>query len=131
MGTTIQVGGVLSLLAGVLHLFFPRFFDWRTDLAKLTPLNARILFTIHLFLAAFFFIFGFISLRFPAELAGGSGLGGAVAGSYAVFWLVRGVWQYLYFDPSGQPRGLKVVHHLIPVLSFLGTYLYGRGLILG
>ncbi len=95
----LHLGGLLSLLLGLFHCFFPRIFAWEQEFKRLSPRSARVLHTIHLFLIPFFFFFSYAAFFHTAELAGRSPLGLTLATFYAAFWLVRGVWQLAYFRP--------------------------------
>ncbi len=95
----IKTGGTLSILLGVAHCYYYRGFGWGEEFQKINILNAKILYTIHLFLIPLFFLYGYLSWMHSAELAGGSSLGMTLTTFYAVFWLLRAIWQIIYFKP--------------------------------
>jgi hypothetical protein len=95
----IKTGGVLSILLGIGHCFFYRRFGWKKDFLKISSINAKIIYTIHIFLIPLFFLYGYLSWMYSAELAGGSPLGITLTAFYAIFWLLRAIWQMLYFSP--------------------------------
>lgn len=103
----IHLGGFLSLLLALLHCAFYRLFGWAGEFAKLTPITARVLYTIHFFLIPFFFLFAYAAFFHTAELAGGSSLGIAISTFYAAFWLVRAIWQMTYLKPAQEAKPLK------------------------
>jgi hypothetical protein len=114
----IKMGGILSALIGIGHCLFYRGFGWSEDFEKTRLITAKVLYTIHLFLIPMFFFFSYLSLFHTEELAGGTPLGVAVTAFYSGFWLVRGVWQIVYFRPS-QIKGFE---KLLPVHYFLCIY---------
>lgn len=121
---SIQIGGILSALIGIGHCLFYRGFGWQQDFAQTRLLTAKILYTIHLFLTPMFFFFAYLSLYHTAELAGGTPLGISVSAFYAGFWLLRGIWQVVYFKPA-QIKGferLLPLHYLL-CICFAGLWL--------
>jgi hypothetical protein len=127
----IRVGGVLSLTLGIFHVFFDAIFGWKQDLAKLYVVNAKVLYTVHVFLTPIFFFFAAISLGFSRELARGGGLATFVVGFYAAFWFARGVWQFVYFDPKQIPASRRelTLHYLVEAASIGFVVCYGYPLI--
>jgi len=114
----IKIGGVLSALLGIGHCLFYRGFGWYEDFEKTRLITAKVLYTIHLFLTPMFFFFSYMSLFHTKELAGATPLGSAVTAFYSVFWLLRGLWQIVYFRPS-QIKGFE---KLLPLHYFLIIY---------
>jgi len=102
----IKMGGFISAVVGIGHCFFYRGFGWSEDFEKTRVITAKVLYTIHLFLIPMFFFFSYASLIHTKELAGGTPLGVAMATFYALFWLVRELWQISYFSPA-RMKGFK------------------------
>ena len=75
-------------------------FGWEEDFDHTRVLTAKALYTIHLFLIPVFFFFAYLSLFHTKELAGGTPLGITLTTFYSLFWLVREIWQIVYFRPS-------------------------------
>ncbi len=99
---SISIGGILTLLIAVFHTRFYRLFDWGSDLAKLSPINRKLLYTIHIALLLLFFVFGFVSLLYADELGRSAGLALGVNVGLAAFWLWRGLWHLAYLMPKGR-----------------------------
>ncbi len=106
---TIIMGGIISLFVAVGHSTFYRLFNWKTEFEKITILNRKVLYTIHIFLTLLFFSFGILSLAYAKELSSGKGLGAGVSLAYGLFWLVRLLWQIIYFRPSAVPHDRKLL----------------------
>ena len=108
----IIIGGVLSLGLGILHSFYDRIFSWEEDFKKISITNAKVLYTIHIFLIPFFFFYAFLSFVFTRELAHPQGIAIGINGFYALFWFSRGLWQVFYFHPAKKPTfSWKVAFH--------------------
>jgi uncharacterized membrane protein len=114
----IKTGGILSILLGIGHCFFYRGFGWEKEFQNISSINAKALYTIHIFLIPLFFLFGYLSWMYPDKLSGGSPLGITLTAFYAVFWLLRAIWQMIYFSPAKafEPSTLFYLHY------FLSTY---------
>ena len=108
-GLGIITGGILSLFVAAGHSAFYRLFNWRTDFGRMTILNRKVLYTLHIFLTLLFFSFGIISLAYAKELSSGRGLGHGISLAYGLFWLVRLLWQIIYFRPSAVPHDRKLL----------------------
>ncbi len=116
----IMMGGIFSLFVAAGHSAFYRLFHWRSDFEKMTILNRKVLYTIHVFLTLFFFLFGVVSLAYVRELSSGRGLGGGISLSYGLFWLARLIWQIMYFRPSSIPHDLKLLlFHYFLIATFI------------
>jgi hypothetical protein len=114
----IRIGGVLSALVGIGHCFFYRGFGWKEDFEKTKVVTAKVLYTIHIFVIPILFFFSYASFFHTKDLAGGTPLGAAVTAFYAVFWLLRGLWQIFYFTPSRATGSER----LLPLHYFLVVY---------
>lgn len=115
---SIYTGGILTLLMAIFHLSFPKIFKWGKDYARITEINKRIFYTIHLALLLIFFIIGILSLLYASELSQCEGISFGFNLLISGFWLWRTIWQIVYF------KG-KIMHYmLIVVFSVLCiTYL--------
>jgi hypothetical protein len=119
----IITGGVLSLTMAWFHRGFYTLFGWRREFEKISPLNAKILYTIHVALTLLLLCFGLVSLVYWKELGRGEGLAAGVTLSYSLFWLWRTVWQLVYFGPSrSAPRSGTPVLHYVLVTVFAALF---------
>ncbi len=119
-------GGVLSLAMAWFHRGFYTLFGWRREFEKISPLNAKILYTIHVALLLLFVCFGVLSLVYWRELARGEGLAAGVTLSYSLFWFWRTMWQVVYFRPpeSRAGTGKPILHYVLAVLFATLCVLY-------
>ncbi len=102
---SIYVGGVLTVLLAVFHTLFYKRFNWDVDFEKITVLNRRILYTVHMALLLLFFIFGGLSLIYAGELSKSTGLALGFNLLFALFWVWRTLWQFIYFK---REKGKKI-----------------------
>jgi uncharacterized membrane protein len=122
----ILAGGVLSLVVAWFHRGFYTLFGWRREFEKISPLNAKILYTIHLALLLLLLCFAFLSLVYWRELARAEGLAAGITVSYSLFWFWRTIWQLVYFRPPRSRAGTRkpVLHYVLAVLFATLCVLY-------
>ncbi len=120
----IYTGGALTLLIAVLHTRYYKLFNWNTDFEKITIINARIFYTIHLALLLLFFMLGIISIINANELSQSIGLSFGLNLLFSIFWLWRLIWQFAYFKRRKWQKISPIEIFLIIVFALLFvTYL--------
>ncbi len=128
-GILIFIAGLFSLGLGIFHippiwrLFFP---GWSKETATLRLLHRKLIDTVLLALALMLFLFAFISLGYPEELARADGLAGGLTAALAVFWLWRALWQIVYFPPSRieHNAALLALNYSVVVVSIANAVFY-------
>lgn len=115
--TSICFGGVLTLLMAIFHTRFYRLFKWKAEYKKLTELNKKIFYSIHLALFLLFFFFGFLTLIYAQELSKCVGICFGINLLFSIFWLWRTIWQVIYF------KG-KIMHYVFILHFFLLSVTY-------
>jgi hypothetical protein len=91
-------------------------FNWKTDFEKVTVLNARIIYTVHLALLLLFFMLGIISIVNAGELARSIGLALGLNLLFSAFWLWRLIWQFAYFKREKRQK--------IPLIGIILTLIF-------
>lgn len=122
----IILGGILSFVIFIFHTRFHRFFAWQKDFEKISPLNRRVLCTIHLALYLLVALLGFLSIVFAEELSRGEGLAAGLTAGYSLFWLWRAVWQITYFKPllKTAERSRRFVHYALTTIFIVLFIVY-------
>jgi hypothetical protein len=116
---SIYIGGTLTLVMAIFHTRFYRMFNWKTDFDKVTVLNARIIYTVHLALLLLFFMLGTISIVNARELAQSIGLALGLNLLFSAFWLWRLIWQFVYFKREKRQKVPIIGIILILVFALL------------
>ena len=118
---SIYVGGVLTLLMAVFHTRFYRLFHWKADFEKITIVNARIIYTVHLALLFLFFIIvvKILPSPMPKELSQSFGLAAGLNLLFSIFWLWRLIWQLAYFRSAKGQKASPIGILLIIVFALL------------
>ncbi|HKS17116.1 MAG TPA: hypothetical protein VJU16_07370 [Planctomycetota bacterium] len=121
-------------LAGVGHFVIlaasvqvPARLGWRDDLAKLTPMNRKLMWTYGGFTVLTILAFGVLTLVLHAELLRGDKAALALAAFIGLYWTARIAVDLFYFGHSGWPRGRAFIagHALLLGLfgALAGTYI--------
>jgi len=112
---SVITGGTLTFLLAVFHTGFYSIFGWKNEFKKISLLNSRIYYTIHLALLLILFAFGTLSFVYVEELAKCTGLGLGVMGLFSLLWLWRTIWQIVNFSPKGDKK-LQTMHYVLIVI---------------
>jgi hypothetical protein len=115
--TLIVIGGLYNLALAVFHLLFWKLFNWKQDLATLTPLNRAVVQILNLCLTFVFLVFAYISFFHANELLH-SKLGRSLLALITLFWFLRAIEQIIFF---GLRRKASIA---FLILFLIGTGLY-------
>ena len=117
------VGGLLVALA-LVHAVFPRYFDWRRDLAPLQLINREMMVVHTFFVALMVLLMGLLCLTSAPELLG-TALGRRVCGGLAAFWTVRLLTQFFgYSSELWRGKPFETAVHV----AFTALWVYLSGL---
>ena len=120
--TLLRIGAVYHLAFAIFHVGFWRLFRWKTELAKLGPINRGVMQILNLRLIYMALVFAFFSW-FYADALSTSALGRALVAAIAIFWAMRAVEQIVFF-------GLKMrVSAAFFAVFVAGAVLYGAVLV--
>jgi hypothetical protein len=96
----IRIMGLSQVGVALMHLGFPRRFQWQKELPKLSLLNKQ-MFEVHtLFVALSVALMGCIALFFPSALLEKSQLAPLVWIASLLFWAVRWFAQFFIYSPQ-------------------------------
>ncbi len=122
----LRIAGALQIALALLHLVFPRRFQWKEELARLSPLNRQIFLVHTFFICLVLVMIGSLSLLAPSALLEPTRLSCLVLGGFTTFWGLRLFCQWFVYDPAlwrGQPFN-TVVHVLSSLLWLYFTAVY-------
>jgi len=117
----LKTAGVLLMALALIHIVFPKYFNWNKELQSLSLINRQLM-TIHtFFIALTVFLMGLLCVTSAGELIG-TGLGKKIAYGLAVFWSVRLFIQFFgYSSKLWKGRAFETSMHLLFI--FLWVYL--------
>jgi hypothetical protein len=94
----IQLAGVMHLLVAAANFVLPGMLKYRENLAKVSPIIRQIFLVHAAYIVLVLIGFGAICIWFSDDLRGGSGLGRFLCKFLAVFWFLRVVIQFGFYD---------------------------------
>jgi hypothetical protein len=99
MSIHLHIVGIILLLLAVLHVFFPRYFGWREELAPLSLLTRQIFYVHYLFISLTVGLMGVLTLSSSDELLA-TPIGRRILFGLGLFWLARLFCQFFVYSPS-------------------------------
>ena len=114
------IGGLLIILS-LIHIIFPRYFNWAIELKSLSLMNRQMM-TFHtLFIALTVFLIGLLCLSSAKELIE-TPLGHKIALGLGIFWTIRLIIQFFgYSSALWRGKTFETVVHIL--FSFFWAYL--------
>jgi hypothetical protein len=124
----LRLAGVALVGLALVHVIFPRYFRWKTDLQPLSLINREMM-VVHTFFVAFVvLLMGVLCLLEPVALVE-TPLGRRVCAGLALFWGARLLVQHLGYS-SSLWRGKRfetAVHGVFTVLWSWLTLVFAVG----
>ena len=99
METHFKVIGVLLLGLALVHCIFPRYFNWKDELSKLSLINRQMMQVHTLFIAFVLLLMGLLCLTSIFDLLSTT-LGHRVCLGLGLFWLARLLVQFFWYSPK-------------------------------
>lgn len=131
-----KIFNLILWLAGVGHFCVliasfqvPARLHWKEDLKQLTPFNRKLMWVYGGFTVFTIIAFGTLTLVLHSEMLHGDRAALALALFIGVYWTLRIVVEFFYYDLADWPRGRDMVAGRI-LLTLLFVYLAGCNLAL-
>jgi hypothetical protein len=117
----LKIIGILLIALALIHIFFPKYFNWDKELKSLSLINRQMM-TVHTFFIAFaVFLMGLLCLTTSTELIE-TNLGKKISLGLGIFWTVRLFIQFFgYSTDLWKGKTFETAMHII--FSILWTYL--------
>ncbi|WP_439882168.1 hypothetical protein ACSX1A_03185 [Pontibacter sp. MBLB2868] len=116
-----KIIGVILITLALVHVIFPRYFNWAEELKPLSLINRQMMSVHTLFVALAVFLMGLLCLTSAAELVN-TGLGRKISLGLGVFWLVRLYIQFFgYSAELWKGKRFETSVHIL--FSFIWSYL--------
>lgn len=107
------IGGVFILLA-LIHIIFPKRFEWREDLSKLSLLNRQMMHVHTFFIALFVLLNGLFFIFYAEDLLTPSHLQKGIVYGLLIFWSIRGIIQHAYYSMQlWRGKVFETIMHII------------------
>ena len=99
MELQLRITGIMLIALGIIHLIFPKYFDWKNDLQTMSLINRQMMYVHTLFIGLVVFLMGVLCLLCSNDIVH-SQLGKILSGGFFVFWFTRLVIQFIGYSPS-------------------------------
>lgn len=108
----LKLCGLLLIGLALVHVVFPRYFDWKTELARLSLINRQIMLVHTFFISLTVLLMGALCLTSAHDLTA-TPLGRRVCLGLGVFWLIRlGFQLFGYSKETWRGKRLETAAHV-------------------
>ena len=119
----LKIVGCLLMVLAVIHIVFPRYFNWKAELKDVSLINRQMMYIHTLFIGLVVFLMGALCVSAPQELLYTS-LGHKVCYGLAAFWCTRLVIQFIgYSAKLWKGKGFETWMHVL--FSIVWAYVSG------
>jgi hypothetical protein len=121
MELNLKIAGVFLMAVALMHVVFPKRFNWEVELSSLSLMNKQMM-QVHTFFVAFtVFLMGLFCLTSASDLVK-TPLGNKLALGLGIFWAVRLFIQFfIYSSELWKGKTFETLMHI--VFSLLWAYL--------
>src|ERR1700739_874266 len=84
----LKIIGCLLILLSIIHIIFPKYFNWTKDLSTLSVINRQMMYVHTFFIALVVLLMGLLCLTSSHELVETT-FGKRIAFGLFVFWIIR------------------------------------------
>ena len=121
METHLKIIGFFLIFLAVVHIFFPKYFKWKSELQSLSLINQQMMIVHTFFIALVVLLMGLLCLFSPKELIE-TELGKTISLGFGVFWSIRFIIQFVgYSSKLWRGKKFETIVHFI--FSLLWAYL--------
>ncbi|MDI9363691.1 MAG: hypothetical protein QM541_01975 [Flavobacterium sp.] len=118
-----KIIGIILIALALVHVIFPKYFNWQKELQSLSLVNKQIMLVHTFFIALTVFLMGLLCLTSSTELIT-TKLGKTISLGLGIFWSIRLFIQFFGYSAAlwkGKP--FETIVHI--VFSILWIYLSG------
>jgi hypothetical protein len=116
MKSLLITGGLLNAFLAIFHMMFWKMFNWKESLQSLDSLQRAIVQVLNIHLILAIVLFAYLSL-FKIEELVSTGIGKTILLFIAVFYFIRIINQFIFFDMSyGMSWAIVVLCLVLAVL---------------
>jgi hypothetical protein len=118
-----KIIGIVLMLLALIHIGFPKRFNWAEELKPLSLMNRQMMVVHTFFIAIVVFMMGALSLFCSTELSTSS-FGKIISMGLGMFWTIRLYVQFFVYSPElWKGKKFETTMHIL--FSFLWLYLSG------
>jgi hypothetical protein len=98
MEVYLNIAGFLLVALALIHIGFPRYFEWRKDLGSITLINRQMMYIHTFFIGFVVLLMGILCLTSSKEILE-TVLGKRIALGFSIFWTLRLFIQFIGYSP--------------------------------
>jgi hypothetical protein len=125
MELQLKIIGFLLILLAIVHVIFPKYFDWESQLSTLSLINREMMYIHTFFIAFVVLLMGILCVTSSSELVSTS-LGNRICLGLGIFWGTRFLIQFFGYSSQlwkGKPFE-TIVHVLFSLLWGYLTFIF-------
>lgn len=109
----LQIIGILLMFLALIHIGFPKYFNWKEEQNSLSLINRQIMSVHTFFIALMVFLIGFLCFTSAVELIETS-FGKKISLGLGIFWLIRLIFQlFVYSTKLWKGKMFESFMHII------------------
>ena len=113
--------GILLMVLALIHIIFPKYFNWKKELSSLSLINREMMQVHTFFIALAVFLMGLLCLVSSEEIVS-TELGKKISLGLGVFWMLRLFFQFFgYSKELWKGKTFETIVHI--VFSLFWMYL--------
>jgi hypothetical protein len=117
----LKIIGILLIALALVHVIFPKYFNWDKELGSLSLINRQMMIVHTFFISLLIFLMGLLCLTSTNELIG-TNLGKKISFGFGIFWTARLFIQFLgYSSKLWKGKTFETLVHILFI--FLWSYL--------
>lgn len=118
-----RIVGVLLILLAIIHIAFPKYFNWKEELKPLSLINKQIMVVHTFFIGLVVFLMGVLCLISTKSLIQ-TKLGHTLTLGLFVFWIIRLFFQlFVYSSKLWKTKTFETTIHIVFIIFW--TYISG------
>ena len=109
----LKIIGIALILLSLVHIIFPKYFEWKKDLELLSLINRQMMYVHTVFIAFIVLMMGLLCLTSAEEIVG-TVLGKRIAFGLFLFWALRLIIQFFgYSSKLWKGRKFETAIHVV------------------
>ena len=117
----LKIIGILLIALALVHIAFPKYFNWHKELGSLSLVNRQMIWVHTFFIALTIFLMGLLCLTSSSELIE-TNLGKKISFGFGIFWVIRLFIQFFgYSSKLWKGKTFETSVHILFIL--LWTYI--------
>ena len=117
----LKIIGILLIALALVHIVFPKYFNWHKELGSLSLVNRQMIWVHTFFIALTIFLMGLLCLTSSSELIETT-LGKKISFGFGIFWVIRLFIQFFgYSSKLWKGKTFETSVHILFIL--LWTYI--------